>query len=242
MINRVIRYCLPFAILCALAAVASGVGYRLGWWSLDVGFGVLRWAAYVAILATALASAAIFVSGRQPGRQGLASALIAFVVGVATFAIPGTMLIRAEQLPPIHDITTDTRNPPAFVSVLPLRANARNSAEYGGPSIAEQQQRAYPAVVPFDSKLPPDEVFKRALDTAKAMNWDIVASVPAEGRIEATDTTLLFGFKDDIVIRVSPSPQGSRIDIRSESRIGGSDVGKNASRIERFLSKLARSG
>jgi len=242
MVNRVIRYCLPFAILCALAAVFSGVGYRLGWWSLGVGFGVLRWAAYVAIVATALAIAAIFVSRRQPGRQGLASALIALVVGVATFAIPGTMLIRAKQLPPIHDITTDTQNPPAFVAVLPLRANARNAPEYGGPSIAEQQKRAYPAVAPFESKLPPNETFTRALDTARAMRWDIVAAVPAEGRIEATDTTLLFGFKDDIVIRVAPSPQGSRVDIRSESRIGGSDVGKNASRIEHFLDKLARSG
>jgi uncharacterized protein (DUF1499 family) len=242
MINRVTRYCLPFAILCALAAVASGVGYRLGWWSLGVGFGVLRWAAYVAIVATALAIAAVLVSRPQPGRQGLASALIALVVGVATFAIPGMMLIRAKQLPPIHDITTDTSNPPAFVAVLPLRANARNSPEYGGPSVAEQQQRAYPTVVPYESKLPPDEAFTRALETAKAMRWDIVASVPAEGRIEATDTTLLFGFKDDIVIRVASSPQGSRVDIRSESRIGGSDVGKNASRIERFLDKMKRSG
>jgi uncharacterized protein (DUF1499 family) len=242
MINRVIRYCLPFAVLCAIAAIASGVGYRLGWWSLGVGFGVLRWAAYVAIVATALAIAAIVVSRRQPGRQGLASALIALVVGVATFAIPGTMLVRSKQLPPIHDITTDTSNPPAFVAVLPLRAHARNSPEYGGPSIVQQQQRAYPAVMPFESKLPADEAFARALDAAKAMRWDIVAAVPAEGRIEATDTTLLFGFTDDIVIRVAPAPQGSRVDIRSESRIGGSDVGKNASRIERFLDRMARSG
>src|SRR5438477_10916781 len=96
---RLIRYCLPFALLCALAAIASGVGYRLGWWPLGVGFGVLRWAAYVAIVATALAIAAIFVSRGRPRWEGLASALIALVISAATFAIPGTMLIKAKQLP-----------------------------------------------------------------------------------------------------------------------------------------------
>ena len=238
MMARVARYCLPFAVLCAIAAIMSGIGYRSGWWSLRVGFGIIQWAAYVAVVVTALAVAAVFVSRRDDRRRGLAPAVIALLVGVATFGLPGFMLIKSKQVPPIHDITTDTTDPPRFIAVLPLRANARNSTDYGGPSVAAQQRAAYPAIVPFDSKLSPGDAFKRALDVAHAMGWDIVAALPAEGRIEATDTTLLFGFKDDIVIRVTPSAEGSRVDIRSESRIGGSDIGKNASRIARFLDKM----
>jgi uncharacterized protein (DUF1499 family) len=231
------------AILCAFAAIASGIGYRLGWWSLGLGFGILRWAAYLAIVATALAVAGVVVSRRDDRRQGLASAVVALLVGVATFGIPSVMLVKAKHLPGIHDITTDTTDPPKFVAVLPLRAgaNARNSTDYGGPAIAEQQKQAYPAIVPLESKQSPGDAFARALDVARGMGWDIVAAVPAEGRIEATDATLLFGFKDDIVIRVAPTSQGSRVDVRSESRIGGSDVGKNASRIGQFLDRMAKS-
>jgi len=238
---RVARLCLPLAILCAIAAIASGIGYRMGWWSLKWGFDILQWAAYLAIAATTLAIASVVIARR--GNRGLASAVIALLVGIATFGIPGLMLVKSKQVPAIHDITTDTGNPPKFVAVLPLRAasNARNSAEYGGPDIAEKQRQAYPAIAPFESKQSPSDAFTRALDVARAMGLDIVAAVPAEGRIEATDTTLLFGFKDDIVIRVAPTAQGSRVDVRSESRIGGSDIGKNASRIAQFLDRMAKS-
>jgi uncharacterized protein (DUF1499 family) len=240
MTSRLARYSLVFAILCALAAIVSGLGYRWGWWSLGWGFGTLRWAAYGATVATALAVAGAVVSRRNRKGRDFASAIVALLVGAATFGLPGLMLIRAEQLPSIHDITTDTTDPPKFVAVLPLGANARNSTNYGGAKIAAQQRAAYPEIAPFDSNVPPDKAFARALTVARAMGWDIVAAVPADGRIEATDTTFLFGFKDDIVIRVTPTPQGSRTDVRSESRIGGSDVGTNARRIASFLNRLAK--
>ena len=240
MTSRFARYSLPCAILCALAAIVSGLGYRWGWWSLGWGFATLRWAAYGAIVATALAVAGAIVSRRNRNGRDFASAIVALLVGAATFGLPGLMLIKAERLPSIHDITTDTADPPKFVAVLPLRANARNSTDYGGAKTAAQQHQAYPEIAPFYSNVPRDKAFARALDAARAMGWDIVATVPADGRIEATDTTLLFGFKDDIVIRVTPAPQGSKTDVRSESRIGGSDVGTNARRIASYLNRLAK--
>jgi len=239
MTSRFARYSLVFAILCALAAIFSGLGYRWGWWSLGWGFGTLRWAAYGAIVATALAVAGAVVSLRNRKGRDFASAMIAFLVGAATFGLPGVMLIKANQLPSIHDITTDTTDPPKFVALLPLRANARNSTDYGGANVAAQQREAYPDIAPLYSNVPPDTAFARALSVARAMGWDIVATAPSDGRIEATDTTLLYGFKDDIVIRVTPAAQGSRTDVRSESRIGASDVGTNARRIATFLNKLA---
>ena len=140
--------------------------------------------------------------------------------------------------PPIHDITTDTSDPPLFVDVLPLRAGARNSAEYGGSRVAELQQAAYPDIVPVDLAIAPGEAFTKALAAAKTMGWALVAADSATGRIEATATTRVFRFKDDVVIRIRPRNGGSRLDIRSVSRIGGSDLGKNASRIREFTTRL----
>ena len=143
--------------------------------------------------------------------------------------------------PPIHDISTDTSDPPLFVDVLPLRAGARNSAAYGGSRVAELQKAAYPDIVPVDLAIAPGEVFTRALAAAKAMGWALVAADSATGRIEATATTRVFRFKDDVVIRIRPHNGGSRCDVRSVSRIGGSDLGKNASRIREFITRLRQS-
>jgi uncharacterized protein (DUF1499 family) len=73
------------------------------------------------------------------------------------------------------------------------------------------------------------------------MQWEIVATDSSAGRIEATATTRVFRFKDDVVIRIRPRDSGSRLDIRSVSRIGGSDLGKNASRIRDFIARLRES-
>ena len=143
--------------------------------------------------------------------------------------------------PAIHDISTDTSDPPLFVDVLPLRAGARNTADYGGSRVAEQQQAAYPDIVPVDLAIAPAEAFTKALATAKTMGWALVAADSASGRIEATATTRVFRFKDDVVIRIRPRAGGSRLDIRSVSRIGGSDLGKNASRIREFITRLRQS-
>jgi uncharacterized protein (DUF1499 family) len=77
-----------------------------------------------------------------------------------------------------------------------------------------------------------------AVAAARAMGWEVVAADRASGRIEATDTTRFFGFKDDVVIRVQAAPGGSRVDVRSVSRVGGSDVGTNATRIRAYLARL----
>ena len=109
---------------------------------------------------------------------------------------------------------------------------------YGGPAIAAQQKKAYPDLKPAVLGVPPAQAFDRAVDAAKKQGWEIVAAVPAAGRIEATDTTRWFGFKDDVVIRVRPEGAGSRVDVRSVSRVGRGDVGTNARRIRGFLDAL----
>jgi uncharacterized protein (DUF1499 family) len=179
--------------------------------------------------------------GGQPAGRGRALLLGAtgLVIGLVVAWVPWTWKQRADSVPPIHDITTDLADPPAFEAILPLRAEAPNPSEYGGDSIAAQQREAYPDLAPLTLDLPLDAVFRRALEAARDMGWEIVDSDPARGRIEATATTPWFGFKDDVVIRVRPEGGGSRVDVRSVSRVGRSDVGTNARRIEDYLQELS---
>lgn len=223
---------------CALAALASGLGHRWGWWDFRAGFSLLRWSAYGALAVLGLGLVvAIFAWLRQMWFS-LTAVLLGVAFCVITVALPWSQLRLARSLPPIHDITTDTGDPPEFVAILELRADAPNPAVYAGAAIAEQQQRAYPDLKPLQFGLSPQDVLAHAVDVGESMGWEIVAAVPLEGRLEATATTFWFGFKDDVVVRITPRDGGSRVDVRSVSRVGRSDVGANARRIRAFLKKL----
>jgi uncharacterized protein (DUF1499 family) len=226
------------AVVSAGAGLAAGWGTRWGLWHFKTGFVVLTWAAYGALIAALLGLIALFVN-----RSGKAVffAVASIVLAILVAGIPWQMKQRAQRVPMIHDITTDTNNPPPFVAILPLRRDASNPPGYGGEAVAAQQLKAYPDVRPLTLTVPPDAAFEKALRAAREAGWDIVESRPDQGRIEATDTTLWFGFKDDIVVRVTASDSGSRIDVRSVSRVGKSDIGTNATRIRNYLSRIQRS-
>jgi uncharacterized protein (DUF1499 family) len=164
--------------------------------------------------------------------------IVGILIGLVVVGIPWQMKRTAQRVPAIHDISTDTDDPPRFDAVLPLRKDAPNAADYGGPEIAAQQHAAYPDVRPLLWRMPSSHAFTQALHAAEAMGWEIVAADPIEGRLEATDTTFWFGFKDDIVVRIQGQPDGSRVDVRSVSRVGRSDVGTNARRIRKYLRRL----
>jgi uncharacterized protein (DUF1499 family) len=226
------------AIICAGTGLAAGLGTRWGLWHFRTGFMLLTWAAYGALAVVVLGLVALVVN--RSSTKAIFFALASIILAIFVAGIPWQMKQRAQHVPPIHDITTDTENPPAFVAILPLRADAPNSVEYKGREVAAQQKKAYPDLQPLTVNAPPDVAFQRALRAARDAGWDIVESRPDQGRIEATDTTLWFGFKDDIVVRVTSLDSASRIDVRSVSRVGKSDVGTNASRIRNYLSKIQR--
>ena len=216
--------------------IISGLGVRMDLWSYRVGLTILRWLAWSGLGIFALSLIACFYVTAVPLRQGLAYATIGGLCGLVTFAIPASLVNKARSVPKIHDITTDTENPPRFVDIVPLRkkAKARNNAVYGGEKIVALQKIGYPDLRPLDTAIPVRQAFDSAIAVATSLGWQVVSSAPADGRIEAIDTTFWFGFKDDIVIRVSKLPTGSRIDIRSLSRVGRSDIGANAARIRQF--------
>lgn len=229
---------LGIAIVSALTAVLSGQGTRFEFWTFRVGLVILKWSAYGGLVAASVSLAGLALSFR--GGAGIASALIGVILGVVLFAVPAYWMEKAQRLPHIHDITTDTSDPPRLISILPLRKNASNPSDYGGPQIAAQQIRAYPDITPLILEIPPEAAFEMALFATRRMGWKIIDADRADGRIEAFDTTLWFGFKDDIVIRVKKDGQGSRVDIRSVSRVGISDIGTNANRIRRFFREMGK--
>jgi len=135
---------------------------------------------------------------------------------------------------------TDTENPPPYVALVAVRqaAHAPDGTDYGGASVAALQKKAYPDIVPLALAMPQDKAFALALDEAHRSGWSVVATDPAQGRIEATDRTGWYGFIDDIVLRIQSDGTGSRLDIRSHSRVGRGDRGKNAERIRAYLSAM----
>ncbi|MEM6512996.1 MAG: DUF1499 domain-containing protein [Pseudomonadota bacterium] len=221
------------ALLGGLMLLIAGPGTRLEVWAFGTGFLLMRYALYAAGAAALLALVLVIIPKTRAGNVGLLVA--ALVIGLATASIPLNGVRTARSLPFIHDITTDTVNPPAFVDVLPLRADAPNPPEYAGEEIAQQQREGYPDLQTLTLTDTPSVALSKAEQAVQAMGLEMVAVVPDEGRIEATATTFWFGFKDDVVIRVVPDGNGSRLDIRSKSRVGTSDIGANAARIRHFI-------
>jgi len=234
------RVGLALTVVGALSLLLSGVGTRWDWWDYRTGFLILRWTLYggVAIIVVAVAGLILGLLART-GRSLLVS-LVTLVLLAAVAAVPVGALRSAGRVPPIHDITTDLDDPPRFVAVLPLRQGAPNTAEYAGAALAAQQRAGYPGLASVRFAAPPDQVFARAVEVARGLGWQIVAAVPAEGRLEATDRTRWFGFRDDVVVRVAAESTGTRVDVRSVSRVGRSDLGTNARRIRRFEEALER--
>ena len=227
---------LALSALALLLLAAAGPGTRLGLWDFRLGFQLLRWAVYTGGAGLVLTLAALATRRRHGG--SVAPLLLALAAAGIAVGLPLSQLRQARSVPGIHDITTDLAAPPEFVAVLPLRASAPNPATYGGDSIAAQQRAAYPDIVPLTLPVAPAAAFGRAHAAARDMGWEIVAADSAAGRIEGTATTRWFGFKDDVVVRVRPEGSGSRIDVRSVSRVGGSDVGANAARIRAYLARV----
>jgi uncharacterized protein (DUF1499 family) len=168
--------------------------------------------------------------------SGKKRALLSLAIGLAILApMINSMMSEKISYPPIHDITTDTENPPQFLALVGKRDNAPNSLEYGGPEIASQQIAAFPDIKPILSSLSPDEAYAKALSVGEAMGWEISGADNEALRFEGTARTPFFKFIDDTVVVVTPNPSGSRIDVRSVSRIGRGDIGVNAKRIREFI-------
>lgn len=233
-------------------ALASAAGIWLGLWNFGRGFELLRIAngygdliAIVGVVVTIGIFVAASIVGARNGPKLAGVALAGTIAAALAYYVPETYR-PPEGTPGIHDISTDTANPPRYVAILPLRADAPNTVEYGeSPNMTPQQlaaltREAFPDLQTVELDVPPNVAFERALAAVDALGWELVDANAGEGRIEAVDTTFWFRFKDDIVIRIRPSPSGSGsiVDARSLSRVGVGDAGTNARRLRAFFAAL----
>ncbi|MFT6408847.1 MAG: hypothetical protein ACJAQ6_002269 [Arenicella sp.] len=212
------------------------VGFRLGAFAFPTSFQILTYTVYL--------SAAVFIVGmvmsfikRTDPIMAKSSRTIAMIALLPLIGL-GTQMFTAKSVPAIHNISTDVVNPPAFDKVVALRGEKTNPLEYNVADLASVQTEAYPKVKTLITDLSVSEAHARAKSVLESMGLELVNSDQSNGILEATETTTLWGFKDDLVVRIAESNGKTAVDLRSVSRIGMSDLGANAKRIEKFLAKF----
>jgi uncharacterized protein (DUF1499 family) len=228
---------LIIGLTALIVLLLQGPGYQAGWWGLGTAFRSVFpkvvMAGGLAILLGTIGIIGFKIGGKKPALMGL----IGLVAGLSAAMVPISIKNTAGSLPMIHDISTDTQNPPQFVATAKMRTEGMNPAAYD-PAISVEQKQAYPDIVTIEIPAPRAEVFNAAVNVVKSSGWELVEQNEMLGLIEATETTTWFGFKDDVVIRVVHTGDKTQVDVRSKSRIGKSDLGVNAKRIRHFRESL----
>jgi uncharacterized protein (DUF1499 family) len=230
-----------FGLFALAVAALSVIILRSGILEIEPSLATFAAALLFAVLAILFAFASFVTIWRQ-GLAGLRSALLGLFLGLLLLGYPSYLGYRATQLPAITDITTDPDNPPRFEALARLRPRGR--IDYLGAKTAALQRAGYADIVPLQLSVPPKAAYDVTMAIITKRKWRVVdARPPAPGRrdsvIEAVAQTLIMGFRDDVVVRISPLGQGSsRVDVRSASRVGLHDFGANASRVRSLLEDI----
>jgi uncharacterized protein (DUF1499 family) len=226
------------AIIAAVLLPIGALGTRLGIWPFQIGLLLLVSGAALALLTVVLGIIALLVVMRQRRVAERGVLYIGLIIAGVTAGFMGMQIGAARSVPMIHNISTDVVDPPQFDAVIALRGPAANPLDYDSATLAPLQTAAYPGVKPLITKLDAAAAIDRTLEVLDDMGLEIVNVDREAGRVEATATSFWFGFKDDVVVRVRQTPEGSVIDLRSVSRVGRGDVGVNAKRIEEFIARF----
>jgi len=247
----VLKVTLILAIFAPLVFIIAALGVKLGLWGVGFGFGALtlKLGPFMLLASGVLGLVSLILASVFKPRKGFFTAGLALLVAVAGLGKIVGLKKTVDSLPYIHDVTTDTQDVPVFTAaIMEQRAAVKgvNTADYKGKLdkrdkklVSALQTQAYPDVRPLILSDDTQTVFTKVEAIVKGSGWAITTRDVETGIIEATDTTFWYGFKDDVIIRLRPSEGGGTIvDVRSLSRIGASDLGKNAARIRAFLEKL----
>lgn len=259
---KLARVSMIASLLLPLYFAVAALGVKFGLWPWQVGLMtmIVQLGLPLIGIALLLGAAALVVTLLRKPRRGWGMALVGLLIPLAALGYLASVRAKSADIPPIHDVATDISDPPAFsAKVLAAReaagANPVNALTapmgslkpYQGPSFArlaaktlgEVGHEAYPGVRTLTVTAEPAAVAAAAVAEAEAQGWTVVPTDPAAGVVEAVAETFWFGFKDDVAVRIRPGPAGGAIvDLRSTSRVGLSDLGANAARIEAFLAGL----
>lgn len=244
-----VRAALVISALVPAYFLVAALGTKFGLFDWTVGFGLLTfmWGRNVMLGAAAIALIAVLLALIVTPRRGIAAALIALAIPVAGIGYGMYVRAQAQDIPPIHDISTDVDDPPGFSpAVIDARAAvpSGNSLDLAskrtgdGRAFTDVQRQAYGDITHISTGLAPGEVWDAALALAREQGWRIGHTDRDAGVIEASVTSFWYGFTDDIAIRIRPEGTGARVDMRSVSRVGRSDLGANAARMRPYLAEL----
>ncbi len=234
---RLLRIALVLAIGVALLFPVAALGTKWGLWHFRTAFSLIGGAVLTGAFLLALSGVGILLAiHRKQDQAKRDAALMAFIV-LLPMGFVFYFGAKAGQVPEIHDISTDQQDPPALHQLLEQRPADANPLDYSA-EVAAAQSKAYPQVQPLMQTGSVAEVVNKAVQTAKTLGWEVVNVDESAGMVEATSTSFWFGFVDDIVIRVRAQGDQSRVDVRSVSRVGRSDIGMNAQRIMRFIEAM----
>src|ERR1700723_1713619 len=255
-VSRLAVWARRIALFSLAATVISVIVVRSGALEIVPALSTFAGALMLAVVAIMLALGAAIVIWFE-GVGGLRQTLSALFIGLALIASPAFLGIKASRLPPIYDITTDPIDPPRFDAIARLRPRDANPITYEGLYAAELQHAAYSDIEPDLTDSTPQEAYDAAMKVIIKRKWKIVdarspqagalrpvdtrappGSAPRDGFIEAIAFTPILGFRDDVVVRVRPTSDGTRIDVRSASRYGRRDFGTNAARGRNLISDI----
>jgi len=229
------------ALLCVLAAAGTFVWHRFFGLSTPLALKMFYGTVILTVIALTLATAAL-VEIWNEGSLGAGKASFAIFLSLGLLAVPAVSLPSLMRLPRLYEVATDPANPPAFDRIAKIRQGAQANPVHYDATFGPLQAAAYPDIKPLLVGRPLTDAYTAARETVKALNWKVIDEQSPEaaktGYIEAADRTWLFGFTDDIVIRITGAGKAARIDIRSSSRFGQHDLGRNAKRVRVFLAEV----
>jgi hypothetical protein len=255
-VSRLAVWARRIALFSLAATFIAVIIVRSGALDIVPALSTLAGALVLACIAILLAFGAGIVIWRQ-GVGGGRQAVTALIIGAVLIAYPLYLGVRAFRLPAIYDITTDPIDPPQFDAIARLRPRDANPITYAGLYAAEQQHAAYADIEPDDTTASPQDAYAAAMKVITKRKWRVVDSRPPQGPlprvidakavqngvvrdgiIEAVARTPILGFRDDVVVRIRPTVDGARIDIRSASRYGRHDLGTNAKRVRGLIDDI----
>jgi uncharacterized protein (DUF1499 family) len=225
--------------LAAAAAALFGVmGIQLGLLQPLAGFYLFALGTLIGgAFALVMGLAALWTTRRQGPGPGRRRAWIATAIGLVLTAVLIQAALPGREYPPINDITTDLDDPPEFASSRDVAAYAAFDMSYPADFVTVVRE-GYPDLATLELKLSPNAAYAQSLEAARGLGWEITYQNASKGRFDASQTSAVFRFVDDIAVRVRPRDSGSEVDIRSRSRVGRGDLGANAARIRRFAKSL----
>lgn len=234
---------LRLALFSAGLVVVTGLFHRLFGMATPVALNLF---AVAFVLSGMSILVAIFALVRiwQRGYAGTAGAMAGLIIAGLVLSWPLSLVPKLRALPTINDVTTDPQNPPPFIFLAAERPAGANTTAYPGETVAGLRKAAYPDLQPLLLRRPVQDVFDLVRSALRRLRMQTVNEIPygSEGRrwglIEATDRTLVLGFLDDVAVRVQPVEGGTRVDVRSASRYGRHDLGRNAERIRSVLNEI----